>query len=75
MIAPLGSEAERGEGEKVPRRRYSYEEVEAHMVAQITDALYPVLIPLEQQDVAIQARNHERITALSRIVWRAFRNG
>jgi hypothetical protein len=47
------------------------EQVEATMVERITDALYPVLIPIEQQDCAIQARNRERVTKAARAAWQS----
>lgn len=49
-------------------RRYSDEEVEAMMVTKLVDAIYPVLIPVEQQDVAIQSRNRAKITEVARTV-------
>lgn len=54
------------------RRRLSPEEVEELMVPKIVEAIYPILIPMEQQDCAIQARNHERMTKLARQMWRSF---
>jgi hypothetical protein len=53
-------------------RRYSDEEVEARMVPEIVKAIYPVLIPVEQQDCAIQARNYAKMEDLARMVWRSF---
>ena len=47
------------------------EQVEATMVERITDALYPVLIPIEQQDCAIKARNRERVTKAARAAWQS----
>lgn len=54
-------------------RRYTDEEVEERMVPKIVDAVYPILIHLEEQDCAIQAKNHETVTALARELWRGFR--
>jgi len=48
------------------------EEVEALMVPRIVDAIYPVLIPMEQQDCRIQAKNHKRMTELATGLWRSF---
>jgi hypothetical protein len=56
-------------------RRYTAEQVEEIMVPKIVEALYPVLIPVEQQDCAIQARNHARITEIAKATWRQFVNG
>lgn len=53
-------------------RRYSNEEVEARMVPQIVEAIYPVLIPVEQQDMRIQAANRAKITEVARVAWHAF---
>jgi hypothetical protein len=41
-------------------------------VPRLVSAIYPVLIPMEQQDCAIQARNHARMTELATKVWREF---
>lgn len=53
-------------------RRYTDEEVEARMVPKLVDAIYPILIPIEQQDCAIQAANYERMTAIATKIWREF---
>lgn len=53
-------------------RRYTDEEVEARIVPQLVEVIYPILIPMEQQDMRIQAENRERITEVARIAWRAF---
>lgn len=53
-------------------RRYTDDQVEAMMVPKLVDVIYPVLIPVEQQDVRIQAENHKRITEVARSVWREF---
>ena len=59
-------------GKNVMPRRYTDEEAEATMVPKIVEAIYPVLIPVEQQDCAIQARHYERMTELARMLWREF---
>lgn len=56
----------------MPREKLSQEAVEALMVPRIVDAIYPVLIPMEQQDCAIQAKNHARMTEIARKIWREF---
>lgn len=56
----------------MPRPRLTDEQVEAMMVPKLVEAIYPVLIPMEQQDCAIQAKNHERMTELARKCWRSF---
>ena len=53
-------------------RRYTDEEMEALMIPQIVDAIYPVLIPMEQQDMRIQAENRAHMTELARVVWRYY---
>jgi len=58
-----------------PRQKLTPGEVEALMVPRIVEAIYPVLIPMEQQDCAIQARNHAKVTEVARQVWRSFSNG
>jgi hypothetical protein len=54
-------------------KRYNDAEVEAMMIPKIVDAIYPVLIPMEQQDCAIQAKNHARMVELATELWRSFR--
>jgi hypothetical protein len=54
------------------RQKRTPEEVEALMVPRIVTALYPILIPVEQQDVRIQAESYARITEVARATWRAF---
>lgn len=56
----------------MPRQRYTEQEVEEMMVPRLVEAVYPVLIPIEQQDCRIQAKNHERVTEIARQVWREF---
>jgi len=54
------------------RPKLTSEEVEALMVPRLVDALYPVLIPMEQQCMEIQAKNRERVTRTATMAWRAF---
>ena len=54
------------------RPRRTPEEVEAFMIPRLVEAIYPVLIPMEQQDCAIQAANHARMTEIATAVWRQF---
>lgn len=54
------------------RKRLTPAEVEAVMIPKLRDAIYPVLIPVEQQSVQIQAENHARITQIATDVWRSF---
>lgn len=54
-------------------RRYSDEEVQAMMVPKLVEAIYPVLIPVEQQDMKIQQRNHDLMTELATEMWRGFK--
>jgi hypothetical protein len=56
----------------MPRQKLSPEEVESLMIPRLVEAIYPVLIPIEQQDCAIQAANHARMTDIARAVWRQF---
>jgi hypothetical protein len=56
----------------MPRQKLSREEVETMMVERIVEAIYPVLIPMEQQDCAIQAKNLAKVTGAARHAWRAF---
>ena len=51
-------------------RRYTSEEVEARMIPQIVQAIYRVLIPVEQQDCRIQAENYKRMIEIATIIWR-----
>lgn len=48
-------------------------DVEAAMVKKLVEAIYPVLIPIEQQDCRIQAANHARMTAIATKLWRSFK--
>lgn len=52
--------------------RVCMECVETNMVKKLVEAIYPVLIPMEQQSVQIQERNHKRMTELATWVWRDF---
>ncbi len=56
----------------MPRPRLTDAQVEEMMVPKLVEAIYPVLIPMEQQDCAIQAKNHERMTEIARLAWRSF---
>lgn len=52
--------------------RLSPADLEAQMVRELTAAIYPILIPMEEQSCAIQQRNHEQVEAISRQAWRSF---
>ena len=54
------------------RKRLTDAEVEAMMVPKLVDAIYPILIPMEEQDCAIQARNHAQMIELAKSLWRSF---
>lgn len=69
--AGLGSERE-GSMSEHRQPRYTEQEVEAAMIPKIVEAIYPVLIPVEQQDCAIQERNHARMKELATELWRSF---
>lgn len=56
------------------RRFVTDEALEAEMLPKIVEAIYPVLIPMEQQDMRIQAENHEHVTECARAAWRKFVN-
>lgn len=47
-------------------------ETERLMVPKLVEVIYPLLIPMEQQDVKIQAANHARMTKLATQLWRSF---
>jgi len=53
----------------------SGQQLEREMVRKIADAIYPVLIPFEEQDVAIQAENAKQIDAIAYQAWRSFFRG
>lgn len=53
-------------------RRYKPEEVEARMVKQIAAVIYPVLIPMEEQSLQIQAENAKVVDEVARVAWRTF---
>lgn len=55
-----------------PRPRLTEQEAEQMMIPKLVEAIYPVLIPMEQQDCATQARNHARMTEIATQVWREF---
>jgi hypothetical protein len=52
--------------------RLTPEQVEAETVKKIIEAIYPILVPWEEQDMAIQQRNHEQIERIARQAWRSF---
>lgn len=52
--------------------RLSPEDLEAQIVKELTAAIYPILIPMEEQDCAIQARNYEQVEGIARQAWRSF---
>lgn len=54
------------------RRKVSADEIEALMVVLLADAIYPVLYPIEQQDMAIQARHRARVVHVAKAAWQAF---
>lgn len=57
---------------RTPRAKATPEGVEAVMVPRLVEAIYPVLIPIEQQDCNIQAANHARMTEFAVLIWRTF---
>lgn len=52
--------------------KHSADEIETIMVPRLIEALYPVLIPLEQQDCAIQEANHRKVRNVALQAWRSF---
>jgi hypothetical protein len=52
--------------------KYTPEEVEALVVPEIVEALYPIFYPVEQQDCAIQERHHAQLTEIATQAWRTF---
>ena len=42
------------------------------MVPELVKAIYPVLIPMEEQCVQIQQRNHALMTEIATAIWRQF---
>lgn len=52
--------------------RFTPEQVEEMMIPRLVEAIYPVLIPMEQQDMAIQMANHAKVTAIARSAWHQF---
>lgn len=53
-------------------------DLHARMVKEITDALYPILFPVQQQDCEIQARNYARVEEAAATLWKEWlirRNG
>ena len=53
--------------------RYTPEQDEAMVIPQIVTVLYPIFYPVEQQDCAIQERNHAKVTEIATQAWRSFR--
>jgi hypothetical protein len=49
--------------------------LETEMVRKLADAIYPVLIPFEEQDTAIQTENRKQIEAIAYQAWRSFFRG
>lgn len=41
----------------------------ARVVKEITDALYPILFPVQQQDYGIQARNYAQVEQAAKTLW------
>lgn len=54
------------------RLKATPEQVEEMMVERLVEAMYPVMIPIEQQDVHIQRANFARIQKAARAAWRSF---
>lgn len=46
--------------------------VEAFIVPELVRVIHPIFYPVEQQDCAIQRRNHAKMTEVARRAWRAF---
>lgn len=53
-------------------QRFTPEEVETRMAKQIAAAIYPIMIPMEQQSMQIQAENAKVIDRVARVAWRTF---
>lgn len=53
-------------------RRYTDEQVKEMMVPELVKTIYPVLIPVEQQDMRTQARNAANMTILATELWQSF---
>lgn len=53
-------------------RKYTKEEIEALIVPDLVKAVYPILIPIEEQSCQIQAENHQKVTQLITEMWRNF---
>jgi hypothetical protein len=52
--------------------RYTPQEVEDRMAKRIVEALYPILIPMEEQSVQIQVENSKVMDGVARVAWQAF---
>ena len=53
-------------------RRMTDEEVKNMMEKKISNALYPVLIPVEEQCCQIQEENAKVVNNISKMVWKEF---
>lgn len=53
-------------------QRYTPEQVEDRMAKQIASAIYPILIPMEEQSVQIQVENAKAVDEVARTAWRAY---
>lgn len=54
------------------RQKLTPEELEQLMVNNLMKAIYPVLYPVEQQCVKIQAKHQARVWRVALEVWRKF---
>jgi hypothetical protein len=52
--------------------RLSPEEVRDFMTSRLEDAMYPVLIPVEQQDMRIQEENRRAVELAAIAAWNTF---
>jgi hypothetical protein len=43
-------------------------------IMDIAKAIYPILYPIEQQDMKIQALHHQRVMELATMVWNEYSN-
>lgn len=53
-------------------RKYTDEELDRKMVLQLVEAIYPILIPIEEQDIQTQDENQRLLTMLATKLWRGF---
>lgn len=56
-----------------PGRKRPDAEIEALIIPKLVAAIYPVLIPVEPQDCAIQARNQKRMMRIAQGIWWSFK--